>query len=96
MGETVKNMEAERYIENPELLSCLAEKLPPTTKNQWFRYKADLFRKGNNVDLRSLGEWFKYELDAQFAGSSVKDINRFRTLERTDDEKYIPDGKELP
>lgn len=94
---TIRNMKKEEYITNPELLGCLEEKLTKTTRHHWIRYKADLIRKRNNVDLCTLGEWFKYELDAQFAGLSAKDIiNKSYTSDWGDNDNYIPDGKEFP
>lgn len=71
---TIKNMNARNYLDNTELLSCLEEKLPPTTKNYWIHCKAELLRRQGKVNIEALGEWFKFELDAQFAGLSAKDI----------------------
>lgn len=71
---TIRNMNADNHMDNPELLACLEEKLPPTTKNYWIHYKAELSRRNSKVSISELGDWFKYELDAQFAGLSLKDV----------------------
>lgn len=71
---TIRNMEAQNYLDNPELLGCLEEKLPPTTKNYWIHYKAEMLRRHAKVNIAALGYWFKFELDAQYAGLSAKDV----------------------
>ncbi len=71
---TIRNMNADNHMDNPELLACLEEKLPPTTKNYWIHYKAELSRRNLKVNISGLGDWFKHELDAQFAGLSLKDV----------------------
>lgn len=71
---TIKNMKANSYLDTPELLKSLEEKLPPTTRNFWIHYKAELMRRQENVNIEALGGWFKFELDAQYAGLSAKDI----------------------
>lgn len=76
---TIKNMDAQNYLDNPELLRNLEEKLPPTTKNYWVHYKAELLRRQVKVNIDALGEWFKFELDAQFAGLSAKDVLKKNT-----------------
>lgn len=73
---TIRNMDAGQYLDNPELLACLEDKLPSTTRNYWIHYKADLCRKKMKINLVTLGEWFKYELDAQYVGLSGKDVVR--------------------
>lgn len=76
VSSTMKNMNAEVYIDSPDLLNSMEEKLPPTTRNYWIRYKADLLRNKKKVNLQVLGEWFKFELDAQYAGISSRDMQK--------------------
>lgn len=71
---TIKNMNANTYLDNPDLLKNLEDKLPPTTKNYWIHYKAELLRRQANVNIKALGNWFKFELDAQYTGLSAKDV----------------------
>lgn len=96
---TIKNMKAENYMDNPELLACLEEKLPPTTKNYWIHHKADLQRKNTKVNIADFGEWFKFELDAQYAGLSAKDVIKKYHKPMSDnhyDSSYTADGKKFP
>uniref|UniRef100_A0A336MV93 CSON005244 protein n=1 Tax=Culicoides sonorensis TaxID=179676 RepID=A0A336MV93_CULSO len=73
---TVKSMNANVYIDSPDLLNCMEEKLPLSSRNYWIRYKAELLRNKQKVNLEAFGEWFKYELDAQYAGITFKDIQK--------------------
>lgn len=94
---TIKNMQAENYMDNPELLACLEGKLPPTTKNLWIHHKAKLLRQNLKVNIAELGAWFKIELDAQYAGLSAADIvNKSHANLKNYSDNYIPDRKEFP
>lgn len=67
-------MNANSYLNTPELLKSLEEKLSPTTRNYWIHFKAELMRRRADVNIEALGDWFKFELDAQLDGLSAKDI----------------------
>lgn len=70
----IKNMKASRYLESPELLWCLEEKLPMITRGFWNHHKADLIRRGRDVGVDDFADWFTVELDAQFAGLPMKEL----------------------
>lgn len=72
----VKNLGELRYLESPDLLSCVEEKLPPNTRNYWIHQKADYIRNKKIITVESFGEFLKYELDAQYAGVTMKEITK--------------------
>lgn len=64
---TIQNLNCAWYLANPELLSCLVQKLPTLNKALWGHFKADLTRQGKTVTIEHFSLWLEDELDAQFA-----------------------------
>lgn len=62
---TIKNMNGQAYLNNPELMLRLVQKLPPFNKSIWGHFKA-----GQEVTLEHFCLWLEEELDAQFANFS--------------------------
>lgn len=69
IGTTIalKNMKAESYLLNPELVSHVADKLSAFSRQMWIRHKASLMRQGEFVDLNAFSIWLEEELDNQLA-----------------------------
>ncbi|XP_058837502.1 uncharacterized protein LOC131693593 [Topomyia yanbarensis] len=63
----LKNVGAEMYLLNPELIAHLAEKLPSFSKQMWIRHKADLMRHGGNIDFQAFSRWLEDEMENQLA-----------------------------
>lgn len=47
----IKNLKAIRYLESPDLLWCLKDKLPIYTRGLWNRHKVSLIRNDKVVNL---------------------------------------------
>lgn len=64
---TIRNMNCEHYLANPDLLACLVQKLPYFSRSLWAHSKAELMRNQEIVTLHHFSLWLEDELDAQFA-----------------------------
>lgn len=63
----LKNVKAEAYLMNPELISHLAEKLPAFSKQMWVRHKAFLMKQDIIVDFQEFSRWLEDEMENQLA-----------------------------
>ena len=63
----LKNIKAEIYLMNPDLISHLAEKLPNFSKQMWIRHKATLLRENKPIDFEAFSRWLEDEMENQLA-----------------------------
>lgn len=75
----LKNVGAEMYLMNPELIAHLAEKLPNFSKQMWIRHKADLLRKGELIDFQAFSRWLEDEMENQLASMNPIVASRKQT-----------------
>ena len=69
-------MKVEKYLDSPDLLASIEEKLPSSTKTFWYRFKAEKIRSNQEINLKMFGEWFNLEVDTQYAALTVKDVTK--------------------
>ncbi|XP_062714295.1 uncharacterized protein LOC115268175 [Aedes albopictus] len=63
----LKNVGAEMYLLNPELIAHLTEKLPSFSRQMWIRHKAELLRTSEVVDFQAFLRWLEDEMENQLA-----------------------------
>lgn len=66
----LKNAKAERYFLNPELVSHIADKLPPFSKQRWICYKAEVTKRNTLIDFVTFVDWLEQEMEVQLANFS--------------------------
>lgn len=72
----LKNVKAEAYLMNPELISQLAEKLPVFSKQMWVRHKAFLLKQDLIVGFQEFSRWLEDEMENQLASMNPVFSNR--------------------
>ncbi|XP_062713587.1 uncharacterized protein LOC134290458 [Aedes albopictus] len=85
----LKNVNAEAYLMNPELISHLAEKLPAFSKQMWVRHKAFLMKQDTIVDFQEFSRWLEDEMENQLASMNPLFLNK-------KDRKDIPFARSKP
>lgn len=63
MVVSIKNIGSERYLENPDLLWKLEEKLPRNVKRSWAHEKVSKQRQSVIVNLEHFSDWLKSEVE---------------------------------
>ncbi|XP_055604546.1 uncharacterized protein LOC129752795 [Uranotaenia lowii] len=72
----LKNVNAEMYLMNPELIAHLADKLPTFSKQMWIRHKASLTRENKMITFDIFSGWLEDELDNQLASVNPTFLSR--------------------
>ncbi|XP_029720702.2 uncharacterized protein LOC109401448 [Aedes albopictus] len=89
----LKNVNAEMYLMNPELISHLVEKLPLFSKQMWVRHKAFLLKQDTIVDFQVFSRWLEDEMENQLASLNPIFLNK---KERRDDRRDVPFTRSKP
>lgn len=76
-------VKGEDYLLAPQLIVSLAEKLPPFSRNEWSRHKANLIKKEEKVTMNTFLLWLEDELDTMFASYNPMQAKRKRFPEKS-------------
>nr|XP_029716757.1 uncharacterized protein LOC115260055 [Aedes albopictus] len=79
----LKNVNAEMYLMNPELISHLVEKLPLFSKQMWVRHKAFLLKQDTIVDFQVFSRWLEDEMENQLASLNPIFLNKKERRDET-------------
>lgn len=86
---TARNVNGLKFLDNPQLILHLGDKLSPFSKNEWNRHKASLVKYGDEVSIETFIRWLEGELEVGFA--SYNPLAKFKTQSKAP----IPEKKKV-